>query len=80
MTPAESKRLYLRVFSEMDEDDYASDEWGQIHEEMEQVLRAETDAAAAVPIKWWGCWDNDEAMLAAVRRVRATAKRMRLKA
>ena len=62
-----AKRIYIAAGGNKDHSDT---EWTQIHPEMDAVVNARTDRAAAKVIDWWSCWDARYTASAFARRVR----------
>jgi hypothetical protein len=67
-----AKRLYMAAGGPSDHD---AAEWDEIRVEMEAVVAAKSDRAAAKVIEWWGCWDPRYTATAFARRVRQEHER-----
>lgn len=74
MTLKQAKKLYLSVVGETT---HAASEWPDIHREMEAVVSARSDRAAADVIRWWGCWDRSYTATSVARQLREEWARMR---
>ena len=68
MTIIQAKELYLSVAGE--DARYLESEWEDIHKEMEDVVSAKSDRAAANIIRWWDCWDEKYTATQFARRLR----------
>jgi hypothetical protein len=66
----EAKQLYIGAGCK---DDHSPDTWKLIRKEMERIVSASSDRAAAEVVQWWGCWDKGWTAIAFARRVRKAA-------
>ena len=62
-----AKKLYIKAGGETS---HSANEWWYIHNEMEAVIAAPSDRAAANVIGWWDCWDDKYTAIKFARRVR----------
>jgi len=67
MTLEIAKQIYIAAGGNRG---HSSSEWKDIHAEMESIVAAQSDRAAAKVIHWWGCWDDKYTATAFARRVR----------
>jgi hypothetical protein len=72
ITIEHAKHLYLAVGCP---NPYNNSEWEDIRNEMNAVVEANSDRAAAKTILWWGCWDRKLTATAFARRVRIEHQR-----
>ena len=67
MNLEQAKKLYL---SGGGINDYSESEWKDIHREMEAIVAAKSDRAAARIIDWWGCWTPRDNATMYARKIR----------
>lgn len=60
-------------------DDYSSQEWKSIRDEMNSIVLAPSERKAAEVIRWWGCWNQQYSCIGFVRTVRKIWKQMQRK-
>ncbi|MCF7853626.1 MAG: hypothetical protein K9N51_02420 [Candidatus Pacebacteria bacterium] len=73
MTQEQTKKLYVYACGE---NMHSSDEWDEIHKEMEAVVAAKSHRAAGKLIEWWGCWDERYTPTRFARKVREAAREL----
>lgn len=72
MNIREAKKLYCSAVDSQATDGEGDHWWTRVRDEMEEVIEAKSDLAAARMIGWWGCWDRKLTATSVARKIRQT--------